>query len=103
MKKISLLKRKKYVMYPKKDLVLMMIIKRDHKVWGHCHYTGNYRGAAHSICNLRYKTPKEISTVFHNGSTYDYHFIIKELAKKFESQFECLKKHRKTYNFFSTY
>ena len=27
---------------------------------------------------------------FHNGSTYDYHFIIKELAKEFEVQFECL-------------
>ena len=28
-----------------------------HKVRDHCHYTGKYRGAAHSICNLRYKTP----------------------------------------------
>ena len=40
--------------------------------------------------NLRYKTPKEIPVVFHNGSTYDYHFIVKELAKEFEGQFECL-------------
>ena len=35
-------------------------------------------GAAHSECNLRYKVPKEISVVFHNGSTNDYHFIIKQ-------------------------
>ena len=28
--------------------------------------------------------------MFHNGSTYDYHFIIKELAKEFEGNFECL-------------
>ena len=28
--------------------------------------------------------------VFHNGSTYGYHFIIKELAQEFEGQFECL-------------
>ena len=28
--------------------------------------------------------------VLHNGPTYDYHFIIKELAKEFEGQFECL-------------
>ena len=40
-----------------------------------------YRGAAQNICNLRYKTPKEIPVVFHNGYKYDYHFIIKELAE----------------------
>ena len=51
----------------------------------HCHYTGKYRGAAHSICNLRYKIPKEIPVVFHNGSTYDYHFIIKQLAKEHDN------------------
>ena len=28
--------------------------------------------------------------MFHNGSTYDYHFIIKELAGKFEGKLECL-------------
>ena len=51
---------------------------KKYKVRNHCHYTGKYRGAAHDICNLRYKIPKEIPVVFHNGSTYDYHFIIKE-------------------------
>ena len=28
--------------------------------------------------------------MFHNGSTYDYRFIIKELAEEFEGEFECL-------------
>ena len=70
------------VMYAKKDLVLMMIIKSIIKS-DHCHCTGKYRGAAYSICNLRYKTPKEIPVVFHKCSTYDYHFIIKKIAKKF--------------------
>ena len=28
--------------------------------------------------------------MFHNGSTYDYHFIIKKLTNEFEGQFECL-------------
>ena len=51
--------------------------KKNYKVRDHCRYTGKYRGAAHNICNLRYKVPKEIPIVFHNGSTYDYHFIIK--------------------------
>ena len=32
--------------------------KKYHKVRDHCHYTGKFRGAAHNICNLRYKTPK---------------------------------------------
>ena len=26
----------------------------------HCHYMGDYRGTAHSICNLKYSVPKEI-------------------------------------------
>ena len=34
------------------------------KLKDHCHYTGRYRGAAHSICNLHYKVPKEIPVVF---------------------------------------
>ena len=45
------------------------------------------RGTAHNICNLRCKTPKEIPVVFHNGSKYDYHFLIKELAEEFKGQF----------------
>ena len=57
---------------------------KNYKVKDHCHYTGKYRGVAHNICNLRYKIPNEIPVIFHNGSTYDYHFIIKELAEEFE-------------------
>ena len=64
--------------------------KKYHKIRDHCHCTRKYREAAHDICNLRYKTPKEIPVMFHNDSTYDNHFIIKELAKEFEGQFECL-------------
>ena len=77
------------------------IDKKHHKVRDHCHYTGKYRGAAHNICNLRYKVPKEIPLVFHNGSTYDYHFIIKELVKEFEGNFDCLGKNTEKYITFS--
>ena len=45
--------------------------KPYHKVRDQCHYTGKFIGAAHSICNLRYKVPKEIPIVIHNCSTYD--------------------------------
>ena len=71
------------------------------KLSDHCHYTGKYRGATHNICNLRYKVPKEIPIVFHNGSTYDYHFIIKELVKEFEGNFECLGENTEKYIIFS--
>ena len=54
------------------------------KVGDHCHYTGKYRGAAHSICNLKYSVPKKIPRVFDNGSNYDYRFIMKELAEEFK-------------------
>ena len=75
--------------------------KKNYKVRDHCHYTGKYRGAAHNICNLRYKIPKEIPIVFHNGSIYDNHFIIKELVKEFESNFECLGENNEKYITFS--
>ena len=61
--------------------------KKYHKVRDHCHYTGKYRGAGHSIFNLKDSVPKEIIIAFHNGSNYDYHFIIKELVAEFEEQF----------------
>ena len=75
--------------------------KRNHKVRDHCHYTGKFRGAAHNICNLRYKVPKKILVVFHNGWTYDYHFIIKQLAEEFKGQFECLGENTEKYITFS--
>ena len=75
--------------------------KKHHKLRDHCHYFGKYRGAAHNICNLRYKIPKEIPIAFHNGSTYDYHFIIKELVKEFDGNFECLGENTEKYITFS--
>ena len=75
--------------------------KKQQKVRDHCHYTGKYRGAAHNICNLRYKVPKEKPVVFHYGSTYDYHFIINELVKEFKGNFECLGENTEKYITFS--
>ena len=56
------------------------------KVRDHCHYTDEYRGAENTICNLKFNVPNEITIVFRNGSNYDYHFIIKELANEFEGK-----------------
>ena len=71
------------------------------KVRNHCHFTGKYRGAAHNTCNLRYKIPKYIPVIFHNGSTYDYHFIIRELVSEFDGNFECLGENKEKYITFS--
>ena len=60
-------------------------------------YTGKYRGTAHSICNV----PNEIPVVFHYGSNYGYHFIIKELANEFEGQFDYLGENKEKYKTFS--
>ena len=37
--------------------------------------------------------------VIHNGSTYDYHFIIKQLVEKFKGQFKCLENTEKYITF----
>ena len=71
--------------------------KKYLKVRDHCHYTGEYRGAAHGICNWKYIVPKKIPTVFHSGSNYDYHFMIKESQEKFKKQFACLGENTEKY------
>ena len=64
--------------------------KNNHKVVDQYHYTAKYKGATHSICNLKYSIPKNYSVVYHNGLNYDYHFIIKEVTKEFEEELPCL-------------
>ena len=67
--------------------------RKHSKVKYHCHYTGECRGAAHSI----YSVPKEISKVFQNRSNSDYHFITKNLAEKLEGQVTFLGENNDTY------
>ena len=50
---------------------------------------------------FKIKTPKEIPIVFHNSSTYDYHFIINKLAKALNGQLECLRENTEKYITFS--
>ena len=58
--------------------------KNDKKVRDHCHYTGKYRGAAQSLCNLRCQEERDIPVIIHNESNYDFHLLIKDLAKEFK-------------------
>ena len=78
MKKINLIKCETFAIYAKKfntDKNDKNAFKLYHKVRDHCHYT---RGAAHNICNLRYKLPQE-----------------------FDCQFECLGENTEKYITFS--
>ena len=75
--------------------------KNNIKVRHHYHYTGKYKGAAQSACNLQYKILKSIPVVFHNGSSYDFHLIINQLAKDFDGIFSCLGESTEKYITFS--
>lgn len=58
------------------------------KVIDHCHYTGAFRGAACQSCNTREgKASKIIPVFFHNGSGFDFHFIVNELVRH-ENQYD---------------
>ena len=50
------------------------------KVRDHCHFTGQYRGAAHNNCNLQCRKPMILPVIFHNLQGYDAHLFIKQLA-----------------------
>ena len=71
------------------------------KVKDHDHYTGIHRGAAHSICNIRYKTQEHIPVVIHNGNNYDFHLIITELAKEFRLEIYSIPDDKEKYKTFS--
>ena len=62
----------------------MLKIKKYCKVSKHCLYTGKHKGAAHSVCNIKYSVLKVIPMVFHNESNYHYNFIRKGQAGEFE-------------------
>jgi len=47
----------------------------------HDHYNGKYRGAAHSICNLKARETQFLPVFFHNLSGYDSHLFIRNLGK----------------------
>ena len=55
-------------------------LKKD-KVRDHCHFTGQYRGAAHNKCNLMCRKPRVLPVIFHNLQGYDTHLFIKQLAR----------------------
>ena len=55
----------------------------------------------HTVFNVKFHVPNEISVVFYSGSNYDYHCIVKELANDFKRQFEYLGENTEKYQTFS--
>jgi hypothetical protein len=45
---------------------IQRILKKGWKVKDHDHWTGQYRGAAHSGCNLALRKTRKIPVIFHN-------------------------------------
>ena len=85
------MKIQNFVILVKKNLkIKMLMTKKYFNVKEYCHYTGEYRGAAHSICNLKFSLRKEILVAFHNKSNYDYCFNIKQPGEECEGQLTCL-------------
>lgn len=48
----------------------------------HDHSIGNFRGTAHSNCNLIFQNPRFISIFVHYLSGYDDHLSIKEFGNE---------------------
>ena len=70
------------------------------KVKDHCQYTGKFREATYSICNLKYKVPKEIPIIIHNA-TYDTYFMLNQLAIEFNGELNCIGDNTEKYISFS--
>ena len=69
---------------------------KNYKVRDHCHFTGRYRGAAHNICNLKYRKPNFTPVVFHNLTGYDSHLFIKNLGFS-EGNIDCFPNNEERY------
>ena len=72
----------------------------EDRVRDHCHFTGEYRGAAHNKCNLICKKPRILPVIFHNLQNYDAHLFIKQLAS-LPGDFNCIPSTEEKYISFS--
>ena len=69
------------------------------KVLDHCHLTGKYRGAAHSICNLQLAINPDtvkIPVILHNLKGYDSHLIL-SAAKQRHGVITCIPNNMEQY------
>ena len=58
----------------------------DPAVRDHCDFSGVFRGAAHSSCNLQYQISKKkyaLPIFIHNLRAYNTHLIVQEIKEEF--------------------
>ena len=72
----------------------------EKRVRDHCHFSGEFRGAAHEICNLLFKKPKFTPVFFHYLTGYDAHLFVKNLGK-IEGDITCIPNNEEKYISFS--
>ena len=68
----------------------------EDRVHDHCHLSGKFRGAAHEVCNLKYKVLKFFPVVYHNLSSYDSHQFIKTFGNS-EVYISCIPNNEENY------
>ena len=92
------MKSKKFVTYAKKKLVQIKMIKvsLNYSIKSEIIAILQENLESHSqYLQFEIQNTKNIPVMAHNLSTYDDHFIIKQLAKEFGGQFEYLGKIQK--------
>lgn len=62
------------------DLCRVIFTHANHKVADHCHLSGKFRQTICSNCNLKLQLPNFVPCFLHNLSSYDAHFIVRELG-----------------------
>ena len=72
----------------------------EDRVRDHWYLSGKFRGAAHEVCNLKYKVPMFFPVVFHNLSGYDCHLFIKTLGNS-EENIYCIQNNDEDYTSFT--
>ena len=79
----ELKKTEKYQEFVDANVALTDYIKKNdcRVVRDHCHFTGEFRGAAHNHCNRQYRKTFKIPVFFLNMKGYDGHILISNLAK----------------------
>ena len=72
-------------------------------IWAFNHIESKHTLYCRKDClkKLKFNVPHESLVVFHNGSSYNYHSIIKELPSRFEEKFECLGENTENFKTFS--